>query len=56
MSDFLLAVGCLIIGYMIGHNDGWVKAHQQLARECKQLGSFYVGHEVFKCTKIDNRG
>jgi len=55
MSNFLTAMGCMAIGFMIGYNDGCVKAYQQVARECKQLGSFYVGREVFKCTKIDNR-
>ena len=52
MSDLLMVMGALFIGYLIGQNDGFVKAHQEIARECKQLDSFYVGSKVFKCTEI----
>jgi hypothetical protein len=28
---------------------GWVVAHNTVARECKQLGGFYVGKTVYEC-------
>lgn len=49
---FLIAVGCLFIGYLVGKNDGWVAAHKEVARECRQLGSFYVGSTTFKCVEV----
>lgn len=52
MGYFISVIGILFIGYLIGHHDGWVDAHKEVATECKKLGSFYVGREVFKCTEI----
>ncbi|UNM96050.1 hypothetical protein MMG00_12750 [Ignatzschineria rhizosphaerae] len=31
---------------------GWVVAHMTVAHECKTLGKFYVGKEIFECVKI----
>ena len=28
---------------------GWTFAHGTVARECKSLGSFYVGDTVYEC-------
>lgn len=33
---------------------GWLYAHHIIAQECKKLGKFYVGDEVFECRKINN--
>lgn len=33
---------------------GWVHAHLTVAGECKNLGSFYVGKTVYKCTAMEN--
>lgn len=31
---------------------GWLSAHQTVATECKTLGKFYVGDEVFECKEV----
>lgn len=35
----------LLVGFLFG----WWDAHSVVARECKQLGAFYVGRQVFDC-------
>lgn len=42
----------LVIGLILGIYIGWVQAHHTIARECRKLGSFYVGSSVFKCVEI----
>lgn len=42
----------LVIGLILGIYIGWVQAHHTIARECRKLGSFYVGSSVFKCLEI----
>lgn len=41
-------ISALIFGWT-GYQLGWVSAHKTVAHECKTLGGFYVGEEVFKC-------
>lgn len=41
-----------IISFGLGELFGWVYAHRTVALECKKLGAFYVGDEVFYCTKV----
>lgn len=48
MISFLIVVIGVIIAYSMGHRTGWVNAHAEVAKECKLLGRFYVGDEVFK--------
>ena len=45
----------LIIGYIIGRDIGWHRAHQCVAKECERLGAFYVGDQTFKCVEITDR-
>ncbi|MGV7078462.1 hypothetical protein ACWA5Z_06610 [Testudinibacter sp. P80/BLE/0925] len=33
---------------------GWFFAHQTVATECEKLGRFYVGKNVYECTKIES--
>lgn len=41
-----------IVSFLIGMARGWVIAHWTVAEECKRLGGFFVGKEVFKCVEI----
>jgi hypothetical protein len=49
MIEILIA---LFIGYIVGRDIGWHRAHQCVAKECERLGAFYVGDKTFKCTEI----
>lgn len=40
-----------VIFGIAGYQFGWVAAHLEVKRECELLGSFYVGNDVFDCTK-----
>ncbi len=48
MSYVLTLIACLIC-----YKAGWVNAHKTVAKECKRLGKFYVGKEVFQCTQVE---
>lgn len=41
----------IILAFVVG----WEVAHRTIATECKKLGRFYVGNEVFECVKIEDR-
>ena len=41
-----------IVPFLVGVARGWVSAHGTVAEECKRLGGFFVGKEVFKCVRI----
>ena len=41
-----------IVPFLVGVARGWVSAHGTVAEECKRLGGFFVGKEVFKCVEI----
>lgn len=43
--------GILIL--LLGWGLGWIHAHYTVARECERLGSFYVGSNVYHCTKVE---
>lgn len=45
-----------IISFALGALFGWVYAHSTVATECRRLGSFYAGDDVFHCTKITKFG
>jgi len=45
-----------IISFALGVLFGWVYAHVTVATECRRLGSFYVGDDVFHCIKITKFG
>lgn len=45
MMGFWTFIGVLALGWSIG----WVHAHISIARECRQLGGFYVGGTTFRC-------
>jgi TM2 domain-containing membrane protein YozV len=47
-SVFLLGV-FLVIVFWAAILIGWVVAHNTVAKECKKLGSFYVGNTVYEC-------
>jgi hypothetical protein len=42
-----------LISVLFGYRWGWVRAHVVIAKECKQLGGFYVAGETFKCSLIE---
>lgn len=45
MQKLLIRLGILILGVFIG----WLYAHVTVATECKRLGGFYVGNEIYHC-------
>lgn len=45
-------VAIAIVSFLIGRACGWVSAHGTVAEECKRLGGFFVGKDVFKCVEI----
>lgn len=49
LEGILIVVTC-IIAYLIG----WINAHKTIAKECKNLGKFYVDKEIFTCVKIED--
>lgn len=42
--------------FALGALLSWDSAHKDIASECKKLGAFYVGDDVFRCTKITKYG
>ena len=42
-----------LLWFAMGVFVGWIKAHKTISSECKKLGGFYVGDEVFDC-KLKN--
>lgn len=34
---------------------GWYFAHSTVATECERLGKFYVGKNVYQCSKIESK-
>lgn len=43
----------MIVALLVGRGMGWHAAHAEIVRECKRLGKFYVGNEVFHCGKLE---
>lgn len=50
MSHIVVALVVAIVFYQLG----WGAAHHMVARECRQLGKFFVGSETFKCVLIES--
>lgn len=48
-ADVMAWIICILIGWLFG----WIHAHNTVASECEKLGSFYVGSNVYQCTKIE---
>jgi hypothetical protein len=46
--SFLFGILVMLIAALI-FLMGWGFAHNTVARECKHLGSFYVGDTVYEC-------
>lgn len=44
----------LLLGFIVGAWIGWKSAHVTVAEECKRLGGFFVGNQVFKCIEVRN--
>ena len=47
--DILVAICLMCAGGVVG----WCYAHYVIAKECRKLGAFYVGNDVFKCVAIE---
>lgn len=52
-----MAINLLIavLFHWIGYRAGYEHAHVTVARECKALGGFYVGEDIFKCVKVTHQ-
>ena len=49
---FIIAATCFsLVGFIIGHE----YACRVISTECKRLGRFYVGKEVFECTNTSSK-
>jgi hypothetical protein len=48
MGDLVLILITAYFAYRCGH----ARAHYEVAQECKKLGKFYVGKEVFECVQV----
>ncbi len=46
--SFLFGIAAVLLAAII-FLMGWAFAHNIVARECKSLGSFYVGNTVYDC-------
>ena len=44
-----------LIGLLLGLMFGWNSAHHTIANECKKLGGFFIGREIFKCIKVEEQ-
>lgn len=41
----------VLIALLAAFYSGWIFAHATISTECKRIGGFYVGHNVFVCQK-----
>ena len=41
-----------LVAFLIGRFSGRTSAHYTVATECERLGSFYVGKNVYMCSRI----
>ena len=46
-ATLVLCVACWL--------SGWYFAHSTVATECERLGKFYVGKNVYQCSKIESK-
>ena len=49
MDKLLILIGSVLISYQVGY----VAAHMEITLECKRLGGFYVGEQVYKCAPVE---
>lgn len=47
-----LVIILVFSSFALGALLSWDSARKDVASECKKLGAFYVGDDVFHCTKI----
>lgn len=45
--------GIVVVLLVVAFFAGWVTAHSVIKDECKTLGRFYVGNEIFRCVRIE---
>lgn len=46
----------LLFIFWLGFKVGYIQAHYVIRHECKILGKFYIGSEVFECTSHETKG
>lgn len=49
MSDFDVPPFFVLVLVVVTAALTWIATHGVVATECKKLGAFYVGSEVFEC-------
>ena len=52
MTQTLAYCFVFLVAFLIGRSSGWTSAHYTVATECERLGSFYVGKDVYMCSRI----
>lgn len=52
MTQLLAYCFVFLVAFLLGKSVGWTSAHQTVAIECERLGSFYVGKNVYVCSKV----
>lgn len=48
-----MSVAAVILALVIGCAIGWGWARNTVAKECERLGSFYVGHKTYHCSRVE---
>lgn len=49
MDDTIAPLALALMIFLAGCWTGSVAGHHEIGRECRLLGSFYVGERVFEC-------
>ena len=52
MTQTLAHCFVFLVAFLIGRSSGWTSAHYTVATECGRLGGFYVGKDVYMCSRI----
>ena len=52
MTQLLAYCFVFLVAFLLGKSVGWTSAHQTVATECERLGSFYVGKDVYVCSRV----
>lgn len=50
-----MSAAWLLVTLAAGFIWGWAAAHNEVARECDRLGSFYVGKTVYVCARKETK-
>lgn len=45
----------VVVAAAFGFTFGYASAHSEVAHECRVLGLFYVGPDVFSCAQKDTK-